>query len=92
MVHNIKDFESVLVIDGKTHGIAKMVYCKEEENKLEYIRFYTTALCSDCSIFPRNFDLSKEDATTFLQNYGCKTIYIGIRYNGCDKLLNGFTI
>lgn len=90
MAYNIKDFKGVFVIDGKTHGIVKMVYCKEEENKLEYIRFYTTS--KNLNGFREEFDLSKEDAITFLQNYGCKKIFVGIRYDGYDKLLNDFTI
>ena len=91
MVHNIKDFERVLVIDGKAHGIVKMEHRKSTENGKEYIRFYTTLQNLNSRIH-EEFDLSKEEATTFLQNYGYKTIYIGIRYGGCDKLLNGFTI
>lgn len=88
MVYNIKDFKSVFVIDGKTHGIVKMEHHKSAQNGEEYIRFYTTS--KNFNGFREVFDLSEEDAMTFLQNYGCETIYIGIRYNGYDKLLNLF--
>ena len=91
MAYNIKDFVRVLVIDGKAHGIVKMEHRKSKESGVEYIRFYTTLQNLNSRIH-EEFDLSKEDATTFLRNYGNKTIYIGIRYGGCDKLLNGFTI
>lgn len=90
MTHNIKDFKSVFVIDGKTHGIVKMEHRKSAESGKEYIRFYTTS--KNLNGFREEIDLSKEDAITFLQNYGCKKIFVGIRYDGYDKLLNDFTI
>lgn len=62
---------------------------KDKKTKA-YDTFYTTSKNLDG--FREVFDLSKEDAITFLQNYGCKKIFVGIRYGGCDKLLNDFTI
>lgn len=79
---NIKDFESVLVIDGKTHGIAKI------EPLTSSFKFFTTVMYNDGEdVRARTFKLTKQDAKTFLENYGNTTLYVGINFGGGPGVL-----